>query len=70
DRLGTSYLDLYLLHRDDPAVPVGEIMEWLNEHQASRLRSRPGVASCQPVSPLGVVLPGAGVPQRSLPGAR
>ncbi len=30
DRLKTDYIDLYLLHRDDPAVPVGPIMEVLN----------------------------------------
>lgn len=29
-RLGTDYIDLYLLHRDDPRVPVGEIIEALN----------------------------------------
>jgi len=28
--LGTDYIDLYLLHRDNPAVPVGLVMEWLN----------------------------------------
>jgi 1-deoxyxylulose-5-phosphate synthase len=25
-------VDVYMLHRDDPALPVGPIMEWLNEH--------------------------------------
>ncbi len=30
-RLKTDYIDLYLLHRDDPAVPVGPIMEVLND---------------------------------------
>ncbi len=30
DRLKTDYIDLYLLHRDDPAVPVGPIIEVLN----------------------------------------
>jgi aryl-alcohol dehydrogenase-like predicted oxidoreductase len=30
-RLGTDYIDLYLLHRDDPAVPVGPIIEVLND---------------------------------------
>lgn len=24
---------MYLLHRDDPRVPAGEIVEWLNEHR-------------------------------------
>ncbi len=32
-RLQTDYIDLYLLHRDDPEVPVGPIVEVLNEHQ-------------------------------------
>ena len=31
-RLQTDYVDLYLLHRDDLAVPVGPIVEVLNEH--------------------------------------
>jgi aryl-alcohol dehydrogenase-like predicted oxidoreductase len=31
-RLKTDRIDLYLLHRDDPAVPVGEIVEVLNAH--------------------------------------
>ena len=28
----TDYIDLYLLHRDDPDVPVGPIVEILSEH--------------------------------------
>ncbi len=40
ERLRTAYIDLYLLHRDDPAVPVGEIVTCLNEHQrAGRIRA-------------------------------
>jgi aryl-alcohol dehydrogenase-like predicted oxidoreductase len=31
-RLKTDYIDLYLLHRDDPSVAVGPIVEVLNEH--------------------------------------
>ena len=31
-RFKTDYIDLYVLHRDDPAVPVGPIVETLNEH--------------------------------------
>ncbi|MBD3183691.1 aldo/keto reductase [Candidatus Poribacteria bacterium] len=31
-RLKTDYIDIYLLHRDDPDVPVGPIVERLNEH--------------------------------------
>lgn len=38
--LDTDYLDLFLLHRDDPSIPVGEIVEWLNEHvRAGRVRA-------------------------------
>lgn len=38
-RLQTEYIDIYLLHRDDPNVPVGPIVEILNEHQrAGRIR--------------------------------
>lgn len=37
ERLGTDHIDLYWLHRDDPALPVGEILGVLNEHLASGL---------------------------------
>jgi aryl-alcohol dehydrogenase-like predicted oxidoreductase len=40
DRLGTDYIDLYLLHRDNPAVPVGPIVEALNaERDAGLIRA-------------------------------
>jgi aryl-alcohol dehydrogenase-like predicted oxidoreductase len=35
ERLDTDYIDVYWLHRDDPAVPVGEILGVLNEHLAA-----------------------------------
>jgi aryl-alcohol dehydrogenase-like predicted oxidoreductase len=39
-RFGFDFVDLYLLHRDDPTVPVGPIVEVLNEHLAAgRLRA-------------------------------
>ncbi len=39
-RFQTGYIDLYLLHRDDPSVPVGPIVETLNEHHAAgRIRA-------------------------------
>jgi aryl-alcohol dehydrogenase-like predicted oxidoreductase len=39
-RLQTDYIDIYLLHRDDPEVPVGSIVETLNEHLAAgRIRA-------------------------------
>ena len=40
DRLRSDYIDLYLLHRDDPEVPVGEIVAALNEARAAgRIRA-------------------------------
>jgi aryl-alcohol dehydrogenase-like predicted oxidoreductase len=39
-RLQTDYIDVYLLHRDDPALPVGPIVETLNKHLAAgRIRA-------------------------------
>lgn len=39
-RLQTDYIDVYLLHRDDPDVPVGLIVEALNAHKAAgRIRA-------------------------------
>jgi aryl-alcohol dehydrogenase-like predicted oxidoreductase len=38
--LQTDYVDVYLLHRDDPDVPVGPIVKAFNEHwQAGRIRA-------------------------------
>lgn len=33
--LGTDYLDIYMLHRDDTSLSVGPIVEKLNEHHAA-----------------------------------
>ncbi len=39
-RSGFDYVDLYVLHRDNPAVEVGPIVETLNEHlSAGRIRA-------------------------------
>jgi aryl-alcohol dehydrogenase-like predicted oxidoreductase len=39
-RLKTDYIDIYLLHRDDPDYPVGPIVEVFNEHlNAGRIHS-------------------------------
>ena len=39
-RLRTDYIDIYLLHRDDPTVPVGPLVEALTEHRrAGRIRA-------------------------------
>ena len=33
EALQTDHIDILLMHRDDPEVPVGEVMDWLNEHK-------------------------------------
>ena len=33
ERMGTEHVDIYLLHRDNPAIPAGEFVEILNEHR-------------------------------------
>lgn len=39
-QLGLDTIDLYLLHRDDPDVPVGPIVEALNDHlRAGKIRA-------------------------------
>ncbi|MDE0227466.1 MAG: aldo/keto reductase [Spirochaetaceae bacterium] len=39
-RLRSDHVDLYLLHRDDPSLPVGPIMDALADHQeAGRIRA-------------------------------
>lgn len=42
-RLQTDYIDIYLLHRDDPSRSVDELVECLNEHhKAGRIRAYGG----------------------------
>lgn len=39
ERLQMDYVDIYMLHRDNPAVPVGEFIDALNvQHRAGRMR--------------------------------
>src|SRR3712207_5854018 len=39
-RFKFDYIDLYILHRDDPSQPVGPIVETLNEHlRAGRIHA-------------------------------
>ena len=39
ERQGTDYADIYLMHRDNPEVPVGEFVDVLDEHRrAGRIR--------------------------------
>lgn len=40
DRLQTDHLDLYMMHRDNTEIPVGEFVDVLNEHKsAGRIRA-------------------------------
>jgi aryl-alcohol dehydrogenase-like predicted oxidoreductase len=39
DRLGVEHTDFFVLHRDNPEVPVGEIVDWLNEFKSQGLIS-------------------------------
>lgn len=42
-RLGVATIDLYLLHRDDPTVPVGPLVEALHTHRrAGKIRAYGG----------------------------
>jgi aryl-alcohol dehydrogenase-like predicted oxidoreductase len=40
DRLRTDYIDIYMVHRDNPDVPAGEFIDALNRHKsAGRIRA-------------------------------
>jgi predicted dehydrogenase/aryl-alcohol dehydrogenase-like predicted oxidoreductase len=40
DRLSTDYADIYMMHRDNPQVPVAEFVDVLNEHlRAGRIKT-------------------------------
>jgi aryl-alcohol dehydrogenase-like predicted oxidoreductase len=40
DKMKLEYLDLYLMHTDNPSVPVGEFVDCLNAHRnAGRIRA-------------------------------
>ena len=40
ERLGTDHIDIYMMHRDNVDVPIGEFMDVLNEHlRAGRFRA-------------------------------
>ncbi|WP_394214136.1 aldo/keto reductase [Brachybacterium vulturis] len=43
ERQGTDYADLYMMHRDNPEVPVGEFVDAMDEHlRAGRIRAYGG----------------------------
>ncbi|WP_424766874.1 aldo/keto reductase [Paenibacillus sp. sgz302251] len=44
-KLQTDYIDMYALHRDDPAVPAGEVIEILNEYVKSGVVKAIGVSN-------------------------
>ena len=37
ERLGVGYTDLFVLHRDDEAIPVGEVIDWMDEAKGEGL---------------------------------
>jgi aryl-alcohol dehydrogenase-like predicted oxidoreductase len=45
ERMQVDYFDIYLLHRDDPAVPVGELFACLEEHRRAGLIRAYGVSN-------------------------
>ncbi|QAY65880.1 aldo/keto reductase [Paenibacillus protaetiae] len=45
ERLRTGYIDMYALHRDDPSVPAGEIIEALNEYISKGVVKAIGVSN-------------------------
>lgn len=46
--LSTDYADIYLLHRDDESVPVGEIVDVLDEHYRAGRARLIGVSNWRP----------------------
>ncbi|HEX7352446.1 aldo/keto reductase [Brachybacterium sp.] len=43
ERQGTEYADLYMMHRDNPDIPVGEFVDVMDEHlRAGRIRAYGG----------------------------
>jgi aryl-alcohol dehydrogenase-like predicted oxidoreductase len=45
DRLQTDYIDLFVLHRDDPSVPVGELVDVMHELLQEKLVLAYGVSN-------------------------
>ncbi len=48
DRLRTDYVDIYWLHRDNPAMPVGEILEKFQPYLASGRARNLGASNWSP----------------------
>lgn len=48
DRVGVDYFDLYMIHRDDPHVPVEALMDKLEELRIAGYFKAFGVSSWQP----------------------
>ena len=45
ERLQVDHVDVYWLHRDDPAVPVGELVDCLEAHAAAGTIKRHGISN-------------------------
>lgn len=48
ERLGIDHTDLYVFHRDDPSVPIEEVVDWMNRIIKSGLITAYGVSNWQP----------------------
>lgn len=44
-RMGVDFFDIYLIHRDDPEVPVGDLIDVLEEHKNAGLIKAYGVSN-------------------------
>ncbi|MGI5911845.1 MAG: aldo/keto reductase [Syntrophomonadaceae bacterium] len=47
NNVGVDYFDLYLMHRDDPKIPVAELMDRLEQHYREGLIKAYGVSNWQ-----------------------
>jgi aryl-alcohol dehydrogenase-like predicted oxidoreductase len=48
ERLGIEHTDLYVFHRDDPSVPIEEVVDWMNRIIKSGLITAYGGSNWQP----------------------
>ncbi len=48
ERLGITHTDLYVFHRDDPSVPIEEVVDWMNRIIKSGLITAYGGSNWQP----------------------
>ena len=81
ERLQVESIDIYLLHRDDPTMPVGPLIEVLNEHQRAgrvsvfgasnwthtRMQAAAEYAAAHGLNPFGVTSPNLSLAEQVQP---